>query len=482
VTQVLPGDPMDPAGGLDADAAATRLVEGAARSRHRDRRILRSGLASVGGQVLSAICTLVTVPLVIDRLSPEAFGVWITLSSLLLLLGFLDLGVGSALVGGIARAQAIGDREEAQRMISSAFFGLVGLSALFGAVFALVHPHVPWGELLGVDSPSVRDEAAAAVVVVVAAILISLPLNVAARAQAGLQEGDTVVLWRTVGIVIQVLAVVALSWAGAGLVWFVAALAAGPVVGSVLNSIALFAGRRRWLHVSRARASLKSFQALGSTGFLFFVLLVSSTVAYQCDALIIAHFRGAADAGAYGVPFRLFMFVPTFVSLALMPLWPAYADAWATGERDWIRRTFRRSVLFAAIANGGAGLALLIVARPVLRLWVGDAVEPSTLFLVSLFFYVLVWGVSGTMAMLLNGCDVVKFQLALSVGMVVVNVSLSIALLDPMGIAGPVVGTVLAQVFVVFIPAFFYIRRLLRPDPEGPVSHDVASQLGRAGA
>lgn len=461
MTHVIPGDPMDPAR-LDGDTAVAGAVDVVSRGRLREGRILRSGLASVGGQILAAVSTLVTVPLILDRLSPDAFGVWITLSSLLLLLGFLDLGIGSALVGGIARAHATGDTDEAQRMISSAFIGLAGLAALFGALFAVIHPMVPWGSLLGVESPAERADAATAVAIVVAAILVSLPLNVAPRAQAGLQEGDTVVLWRTMGVVIQLLGVIVLSFAGAGLVWFVVALASGPVLGSLLNSIALFSGRRCWLHLRWERASLRTFRGLGSTGFLFFILLVSSTVAYQCDALIIAHFLGAADAGAYWVPFRLFMFVPTFVSLALMPLWPAYADAWASGDRAWIKRTFRRSVLFAAAANGGVGLALLVVARPVLRLWVGSAVEPSTLLLVSLFLYVLVWGVSGTMAMLLNGCDVVRFQLVLSIAMVVVNVPLSIALLGPLGVAGPVVGTVVAQMVVVFVPALLYIRRLLK--------------------
>ena len=480
MTHVLPGDAMDSAG-VDVDAALAGRGDGAARGRLREGRILRTGLASVGGQILSAVSTLVTVPLVIDRLSPDAFGVWITLSSLFVLLGFLDLGIGSALVGGIARAQASGDTDEAQRMISSAVIGLTGLSVLFGVLFAVIHPHVPWGTLLGVESSADHADAATAVGVVIAAILVSLPLNVAPRAQVGLQEGDTVVLWRTIGIVIQLLGVVVLYFARADLVWFVVALAAGPVVGSLLNSVALFTDKRRWLHPSRAQASPQTFRALGSTGFLFFVLLVSSTVAYQCDALIIANFRGADDAGAYGVPFRLFMFVPTFVSLALMPLWPAYADAWARGDHAWIRRTFRRSVVFAAAANGGVGLALLVVARPVLRLWVGGGVEPSTLFLVSLFLYVLVWGVSGTMAMLLNGCNVVKFQLAVSVSMVVVNVPLSIALLDPLGIAGPVVGTVVAQLVVVLIPALFFIHRLLKPTPAtGVAGLAVASRRADA--
>lgn len=471
MTDVLPGDPTDP---VALESRAMLAVSGAGpapagrRRRERERRILRSGVASSAHQVLSALCTLVAVPLVIRRLSAEEFGVWITLSAAIILLGFLDLGVGSALVGSMARAQAAGEKDRAQEMLSSAFYGLAGVSAILAAVFWLAYPHVSWGTVLGVEAAASRHSAAISVAVVVAGILLSVPLSVAARAQTGLQEGEIVVLWRTAGTVAQLVSTVVLYFIDASLVWFVAALTAGPVLGSLLNSVALFTGRRKWLHVSWNRASSETFRRLGSTGFLFFLLLVASTAAYQSDALVVAHFLGAAEAGQYGVPFRLFMFVPSIVSISLMPLWPAYADAWEGGDRAWIRRTFWRSLGFAVAANGAAGLGLLVLARPLLRLWVGDAVHPSTTFLIAMFAYVVVWGISGSVAMLLNGCNGVKFQVVVALAMVAVNVPLSIALLDPLGVAGPVVGTILAQSVMVLVPAAFFIPALLRRT--GPAS------------
>lgn len=473
MTDVLPGDPTDPVA-MESQAAVADPGSGlppeGGRTRERERRIFRSGMASSAHQVLSALCTLVAVPLVIRRLPAEEFGVWITLSALIILLGFLDLGVGSALIGGIARAQAAGEKDQAQEMLSSAFYGLAGVSALLAAVFWLAYPHVPWATVLGVEAIGSRQAAAASVAIVISGILLSVPLSVAARAQTGLQEGESVVLWRTAGTVVQLVATVVLYLADAGLVWFVLALTAGPVLASLLNTVALFTGGRRWLHARWSRASVKTFRRLGSTGFLFFLLLLVSTLAYQSDALVVAHFLGSAEAGQYGVPFRLFMFVPSIVSIALVPLWPAYTDAWEGGDRAWIRRTFLRSLGFAVAANGTAGLGLLVLARPVLRVWVGDAVNPSTTFLIAMVVYVLVWGASGAIAMLLNGCNGLRFQLVVAVAMVVLNVPLSIALLDPLGVAGPVVGTIVAQTVLVLVPAAFYIPVLLRRAGPAPAT------------
>ena len=472
MTDVLPGDPTDP---VALESQATLADPGAGpppagrRTRERERRILRSGVASSAYQVLSALCTLLAVSLVIRRLPAGEFGVWITLAGVIILLGFLDLGVGSALVGAMARAQAVGDKDQAQEMLSSAFYGLAGVSAVLAVAFWLVHPHVPWGTLLGVDAAS-SGRAAASVAVVVAGVLLSVPLSVAARGQTGLQEGETVVLWRTAGTLVQLVATVVLYLAEAGLVWFVVALTAGPVLAGLLNTAALFTGKRSWLHARWRRASVVTFRRLGSTGFLFFLLLLVSTLAYQSDTLVVAHFLGSAEAGQYGVPFRLFMFVPTIVSIALVPLWPAYADAWEAGDRTWIRRTFLRSLGLAVSANGAAGLALLVLARPLLRLWVGEAVNPSTTFLIAMVVYVLVWGASGSVAMLLNGCNGVKFQIVVAAAMLVVNVPLSIALLDPLGVAGPVIGTIVAQTVMVLVPCAFYIPVLLRRAGPAPAA------------
>lgn len=462
MTDTLPGDPTDPLA-LEIRPAPLGVPTYSGRRLGRERRVLRSGAAFFANQALSAACTLVTVPIAVRRLSADEFGVWITLSSLIILLGFLDFGIGNALVGAVARAQAAGDRNRVQEMISSAFVGLAAVAAGLGGAFWVISPHVPWASILGVDSPVHSGEVARSVAIVVAGILASLPLSVAAQAQSGLQEGHTVVLWRSIGNVIQLLAVVVLFLTHGTLAWFITAMIGGPVLGSLLNSITLFSGRRKWLHPSRRKASAKVFRRLGSTGFLFFVLLIAGTVAYQSDALVIAHFLGSTAAGKYGVPFRLFMFVPNLVSAALMPLWPAYADAWEIRDVEWIRKTFRRSLVFALSANGAIGLVLVFAARRILQVWVGDAVNPSNVFLAALFCYVIVWGVSGPVAMLFNGCHVVKFQIAVSITMAAVNLPLSIALLSPLGVAGPLVGTVVAQTLIVLVPAFVFMRRLLRP-------------------
>jgi hypothetical protein len=62
--------------------------------------------------------------------------------------------------------------------------------------------------------------------------------------------------------------------------------------------------------------------------------------------------------------------------------------------------------------------------------------------------------------MLMNGAAVVKFQIVTALLMGAVNLTLSILLVQVVGVAGVVYGTVLALTFFSLLPAVFYLPRI----------------------
>ena len=52
-----------------------------------------SALAAAGAKALSVLTTLISIPLALSYLGDERFGVWSTLSALVLTLQFADLGL-----------------------------------------------------------------------------------------------------------------------------------------------------------------------------------------------------------------------------------------------------------------------------------------------------------------------------------------------------------------------------------------------------
>ena len=130
-----------------AAAAAEAVVEpsrpnawtGEDRSRERYRRVALATLTSGAAKALGLLNTLLTIPLVAPRLGPERFGLFLTMSTVPVLLSFTDFGLGNGLLTALAAAHGQGDETRARRLVSTAWWTLVGIALAFLALFAALY-------------------------------------------------------------------------------------------------------------------------------------------------------------------------------------------------------------------------------------------------------------------------------------------------------------------------------------------------------
>ena len=70
----------------------------------RERAIRLTVAASVGAKAFSMLCTFAQVPVALHYLGTEAYGLWITLLSIVLVLSSVDFGLGVGMQHAMARA------------------------------------------------------------------------------------------------------------------------------------------------------------------------------------------------------------------------------------------------------------------------------------------------------------------------------------------------------------------------------------------
>jgi len=82
---------------------------------------------------VSAVCSLIIVPLTIDYVSKYEYGIWLTISSLVAWLSFFDLGIGNGMRNKVITAIAQGKHRLAKTYVSTSY-GIIGVtvSALYG--------------------------------------------------------------------------------------------------------------------------------------------------------------------------------------------------------------------------------------------------------------------------------------------------------------------------------------------------------------
>ena len=431
------------------------------RSRERYRRIVLTAIASAGARGIAIATSLVSVPLTLHYLGGERYGVWLTISATIAMLGFADLGMGNGLLNIISESDGKRDRATAITAVSSAFFMLSGIAITLFVCLALSYRWIPWARVVNVTSPLAASEVGPAIIVLAACFAAELPLGVVEKVQRGYQEGFAGSLWLGLGNLLGLIGVLLVIVLQGGLPWLVLAMAGAPPFAAALNAIVLFGRHRPWLQPSRQHVSYDAMRKLLHVGFLFFVLQIAVSLAFASDNIVVAQVLGAEMVAQYAVPMRLFSLAPTLLGIILLPLWPAYREAIARGDRAWVQSTLIRSLTMTALLTGGVSLGLIIFGTQLLHFWVGPSVTPSLAFLVGLGVWTTLSSVGSAAAMFLNGLGVVRFQVICATALAFTAIVLKVVLAHSTGLPGIVWGTIIAYGITTVIPILCIAPKLL---------------------
>ncbi len=432
------------------------------RSDERYRRIAWSTALSAVARLVGLATGLISVPLVGGYLSDDQYGIWLQMSSFVAALGPLDLGIGLGLLTVVSDAYGRDDREGARRAISTAAAMLTMIAALTIVVFGVGYFMVPWAGVFGVHSQPAISESGPAAAVLFGAFALGLPLGIVGQVQLAHQAGYISSAWAIAGNLGSFVALVAIIALHGTLPLLVLALTCVGLVAAVLNGWFLFRRQRRWLMPRLRDVSFRAARGLLKVGSFFMVLQLAGLVAYSLDNVVIAQIMGAGAVKEYAIPTKLFVLAPTLLSFVLVPLWPAYRESLARGDGAWIRRTLRRSIILAALVNIPSTVVLVIAGPSIIQVWAPALhLQPTLLLMLGLGTWTIMNTLNGPFAMLLNGANAVGFQAICAVLMAIANVTISILLVQRIGVSGAVYGSVISQLVFVLIPEVWYVRRFL---------------------
>lgn len=432
-------------------------VEG--RSSERHRRAMLTTLAAVLARSVSIATALITVPLTLEYLGTERYGMWMTMSSVVAMIAFTDLGIGNGLLNAISSAYGKDDFSEIKEYVSSGMFALGGIALAILAIFGALYYVVPWYEVFNVKTLQAKQEAGPALAVFVACFAIAIPFNVVQRVQMGLQKGFLANLWLGFSSIFALGCVVLAVWMRAGLPWLVLAYAGSPLVASLLNGIVYFGWQERQSAPAFSSITLRAMKRIANIGISFFVIQIAGVIVFASDNIVIAQVLGAHFVAGYAVPQRLFSIVPGLLSMALVPLWPAYSEAISRGDHGWAWRTLKRTLILAMGSAALASIVLVFGGKWLIALWVGPAIATSMWLLLGLGIWQVVQAGGIAVNMYLNAANVMRFLTISCVSLAVVAVVLKICLVTAIGVAGVIWATIISYVLCVGIPTYLFLRK-----------------------
>lgn len=422
----------------------------------RSEVVIRNISMGIGLKGVSIVTSLIMVPLTIGYISPELYGVWITLSSIMVWLSFLDVGFTQGLKNRLAEAIAADEWEKGRILVSTTYFVMIMLFLPLCVILVLLTPYIPWTALLNSD-PVYEQEIIRTMQVLVLFFCLQMVVNVLVSVAAAFQKVALSSSFNVVGNVLALFVIyVLVRTCPPSMITLSIAIGTMPLLVTLVASVLLFSGPFKQVAPSLTRAYVKTeyMGNLLNLGIKFFIINIQAVVLYQSTNVLISYVSSPIQVTCYNIAYRYLNVAMMFYTIITGPLWPAYTDAYARGDFGWMRKTQHK---MTKILAWSIIICLLMVAvsGPVYQLWIGGEVTvPLTMTLmVGVYVVVYCW-------MTLNGTFIVgigKIHLETIVVFVGMSVHIPLALVlgKMMGAYGVIASmTVITMCYAVI----FYIQ------------------------
>lgn len=422
--------------------------------------MVRNVLGSSASKAVSVMVSFALVPLILGGVGPQQYGLWLAIASVLSFITLFDFGVGNALIGHIAKHRD--DRQKVGELIVSSTFFLILITSMSLLMFYLLRPCINWAWLLGNDLPLSIDIAQVATAVF-AVVSLTILLSIAPAVRAGLQEGHRNSYYSIAGQLMNLL----FAWMGVEFELDLASLIVLSSLGSILSGAVNLLILLRRFRPKLQKLTINNQSRLFFTGWEFFVLQILGLLSYNLDSVIIAKYVGLGDVAQYGVLQKIFAIPSIVLSMIYAALWPAYADALARKDERWISMIYRKSLVWGLFFAIFTSSVLFFSLDYFLLLLSSGALIIDSSAATGMYVLGCLSAIGGATSSLMNGMHQLRAQIYIGILATVVNVSVSLYLVQRVGLAGPIWGTAIALLLTYPLLVFICSRKIASVRSDG---------------
>jgi len=421
-------------------------------SKQRSKNYLNQLKGSFIFKILAVVSSFLIIPIMIDYLGNEQYGVWSTLLSIVSWVVLFDLGIGNGLRNKIAESLAKDNFLEAQKYISTSYVLIGIISIVLLIVFAFISNVIPWQKLF--NTTVLNYELKSVVNITIGLLIVNFWLSLINQVANGLQKTSITVFNQFLSNFISLVLVYLLSKLTDSSLFDLALVYSISLLISNITISIWFYSKNKYLIPKLSLFNKKFIKSITSLGFQFFIVQIAVIVIFTTDKILITQLFGPEYVTQYDVVFKLFSAITILHGILMAPLWSAYTDAYHRNDFIWIKTILKKQLLI------WMGLVLItvlfiILAPKIIDIWIGSTFEVDNLLIVVLGGFTLISTWNNIFAYFVNGIGKIKIQIYTSIFALIINIPLSIFIVKYFhtGTWGIVIGTILSLSLFAFFGA-----------------------------
>lgn len=401
-------------------------------------RAIKGAAVDYAGSFVTVALNIALIPFFLNTLGPEIYGMWLSIQSIIFLVGILEPGTAVYLTNKFANRLLFADKIQTQLFFSNALF-LQVITIILVFLISLTVYMFTFESLF----PASHGESVDAVFFITLGAMLFSMLAGIYRAIIISQQYLVAVNMTALAnsLTSNILAAWFLSY-GIGL----SSLAYSQLIATVLfdGSMIIFAKQKfrgtnfkfsciSWRHMLDVLQFVRSF----------FLIKLGETLRTHYVRLMISRLLGPSQVAAYSVTNKIPELIPAYISKFTSSIFPGLSELFASKKSDRIGFLYIRFFCLILRLSSFGAICVFFMSEPFIKLWVGIDLFAGKGVVILLSFFIVQKTLTSSLGVFIYASgDFAKTPLITLIE-VLLSIGASLALYKPFGLFGIILGLVI---------------------------------------
>tara|TARA_A100001035_G_scaffold119871_1_gene94211 strand:- start:11779 stop:13104 length:1326 start_codon:yes stop_codon:yes gene_type:complete len=378
-------------------------------------------------RIASVLINLALVPLTLNFLGVENYGIWLTIYSVIAWIHMFDFGLGNGLKLKLTEAFSKKRHNDIRKLISSAYITICSISAILVLLFLVFSLFIKWDVFFGIIETT-KFDVNFSVIILFISINFTFVFKLVGVIYASLQHPFIDSLIKCIAQFLFLLLVSLFIFFNApSLLVNIAFASTMPLVLIYVGlSLYFFLKKARFLMISKSSFCISSTKSILRPGLSFFIIQLCFIILHSTDNLIIINLIDASSVTNYNIAYKYFGLPFHFFTLYISTHWPVFIAAINEKKSKFIVnkiKLFKKIFVLLLICF----IFMYYMYDFVVSIWINNKdVKQDDFLNIMMILYYCIYAFTTIYIYVVNASGKLKIQTYLYILIAIINIPLSI--------------------------------------------------------
>lgn len=422
----------------------------------RLKKALYSSAAMFANKFFQVFSSIITMPLLLEYLGENTFGLYISLQTFFLWLLF-DNGISEAIKNELVSLSSTTNSTKIQSLVSTSFVLLLLFSSLLVLIFFFFYYYLFSHESISFFT----------LIITLSIIWVYIPIRIVREICTGLQKGYVYSNFLNVAAFLNLLAIIIGVKMELDINYFIIVNVLSFFLANLFCYIYVGLFISRFYVPKIISFKLKTAKVILPSSINFFLVGVFLMVINNIDLVFVNYLFGSEVTASFSFAFKLIVYAATFASFFSYPMWPAITESINERDNAWKKRAVNRLLLYSLIYTLFTALFLAVFGSKIIALWTSNILDIPFLLIFYLSLYLVIKVITNVIATILKAYGEIEKQIFPTFLEALLHICFCFLLAKYFGLNGYVLGMFFSALFgrtLYLITLFIQIEKRWKRD------------------